>query len=413
MTTTPSPGGAIVPRPDFPVLDTLRAIGALAVVTTHTAFWSGNYLGHGVWGTLLSRLDVGVAIFFVLSGFLLTRPLFARAVTAGPAASTRDYYRKRVLRVYPLYAVTVVLALSLIPENADRGLEDWARTLLLLDTYTVDGLPAGLTQMWSLSVEVAFYALLPALMLVVLGRRRRLQAPRVAGVLVAMLLLSCWWHLDLAERVADLSPGVPVTWLPSYLTWFAVGIALAWAHVALTDARTRGVAASPWMRGLEGIGASPGVCWALVAGLMLVVSTPVGGPTLLFVASPGEALTKHLLYAAIGGLVVLTGVFARPAGRYAQVMSAPALRHLGRISYATFCIHLPILHLVMAITGYPLFEGHGWQIWAITVAISLAASEVLYRLVERPAMGLARRRRPRPGSTASEPSTKAGISTTT
>ena len=61
--------------PEFPVLDTLRAVGALAVLTTHAAFWSGDYTQHGVWGTLLARLDVGVAIFFVLSGFLLVAAL--------------------------------------------------------------------------------------------------------------------------------------------------------------------------------------------------------------------------------------------------------------------------------------------------------------------------------------------------
>ncbi|MCW2712328.1 MAG: acyltransferase 3, partial [Marmoricola sp.] len=65
--------------PTFPVLDTLRAVGALAVVTTHVTFQSGDYVRHGIVGALLSRLDVGVAIFFVLSGFLLSRPYFARA----------------------------------------------------------------------------------------------------------------------------------------------------------------------------------------------------------------------------------------------------------------------------------------------------------------------------------------------
>ena len=71
--------------PEFPVLDSLRAVGALAVLTTHVAFQSGAYVRDGTWGALLSRLDVGVAIFFVLSGFLLARPYLARAA-ARPAA---------------------------------------------------------------------------------------------------------------------------------------------------------------------------------------------------------------------------------------------------------------------------------------------------------------------------------------
>ncbi len=85
-------GHIIVATPVFPVLDTLRAVGALAVLTTHTSFQSGDYIGHGVWGTVLSRLDSGVAIFFVLSGFLLSRPYLARAAAGlprpGPGATT-------------------------------------------------------------------------------------------------------------------------------------------------------------------------------------------------------------------------------------------------------------------------------------------------------------------------------------
>jgi peptidoglycan/LPS O-acetylase OafA/YrhL len=143
----------------------------------------------------------------------------------------------------------------------------------------------------------------------------------------------------------------------------------------------------------------PGVCWALVAGLMLAAATPLAGPSLLFVATAGESLTKHLLYALVGGLVVLTGVFAVPGGRYARLMSAPLLRHLGHISFSTFCIHLPVLRCVMAVTGYDLFGGHGLQIWVLTVVLSLLASEALYRLVEKPGMRLKALRLPGGGET--------------
>ncbi len=87
--------------PQFPVLDTLRAVGALAVLTTHTAFQTGEYLGNGVGGMLLARLDVGVAIFFVLSGFLLSRPYLARRALGLPAPALGTYYEKRVLRIFP------------------------------------------------------------------------------------------------------------------------------------------------------------------------------------------------------------------------------------------------------------------------------------------------------------------------
>jgi peptidoglycan/LPS O-acetylase OafA/YrhL len=396
-------------RPEFPVLDTLRAVGALAVLTTHTTFQSGEYGRHGVVGTLLSRLDVGVAIFFVLSGFLLSRPYFARATVHRGHPSTGRYYWKRFLRIYPVYAVTVVLALALIDENRGLGAVQWVRSLLLVDIYTSPRLPQGLTQMWSLAVEAMFYLLLPLLMLAAVGRGGGVSVRRVTGVLAGLGAISVWWLLSLGGVVSESSAGVPMTWLPAYLTWFAVGIALALAHVLH---QARGSDAPRVVRQLTTVGAMPGVCWALVAGLLLVAATPLAGPSFLFVASPVEALTKHLLYAGIGGLVVVTGIFTAPGSRYAAVLSTPALRHLGVISYSTFCIHLPVLHLVMAVTGYGLFQGHGLQIWALTLVVSLVASELLYRLVEKPGMRLGGLRPPWGRSSTSQPKSTATTITT-
>jgi peptidoglycan/LPS O-acetylase OafA/YrhL len=371
---------AVQLAPTFPVLDTLRAIGALAVLTTHAAFQSGDYVRHGAWGTLLSRLDVGVALFFVLSGFLLTRPYLARAANALPHPSTGRYYWKRFLRIYPVYAVTVVIALSLIPANDSETFAGWVRTLLMANTYVEGSLPHGLTQMWSLSVEVAFYVALPGLMWLALGGTDRLRPNRVLVVLGGMAVLSIWWHTDLGWVVGDHSPGVPLSWLPAYLSWFAVGICLALAHVA-----HEGGSRARWVRVVASVGAMPGACWMAAFGLLLVCSTPLAGPALLFVATPQESLFKHITYALIGGFVVATGVFARP-GRYERVMSLRALRHLGHISYSVFCIHLPILTLVVEVGDYELFLGHGLDIWAATVVITLVAAELLYRLVELPAL---------------------------
>ncbi len=390
--------------PSFPALDTLRAVGALAVLTTHAAFQSGDYVRHGALGTLLSRLDVGVAIFFVLSGFLLTRPYLARAAASLPHPPTGRYYWKRLLRIYPVYAVTVVIALAFIPLNDGVSALGWVRTLLMADTYAADRLPHGLTQMWSLAVEVAFYAVLPPLMFLALGRGNALRPRRVAALLVGMTALSVWWHTDLGWLVDEHSSGVPLSWLPAYLTWFAVGIGLA-----LVDVRRQAGSDALVVRTVVSVGAMPGACWAAAGGLLLVCATPLAGPALLFVATPGESLFKHLAYAAIGGLVVATGIFSRPDGSYVRFMSVPALRHLGHISYSVFCIHLPVLTLVVAVTGYELFLGHGMQIWALTLVLSLVAAELLYRLVELPAQRLRNLGRP---PVADEPSSAVTANTT-
>lgn len=388
--STETVSSRIETSPQFPILDSLRAVGALAVLTTHVAFQTGAF-DNGTWGALLSRLDVGVALFFVLSGFLLGRPYLARRAADRSHPGTGRYYWKRLLRIYPVYVVTVVLALTLIPKNQGLGPGDWLHTLTLTNIYTASDLPAGLTQMWSLEVEASFYLVLPLLMFLALGRSGPLRPVRVAGVVMALLALGCWWHLDLATDLdAQGSSGPPVLWLPAYLPWFAVGLGLALVHV-LDQAREQPPALC---RALDRLAGSPGVCWTLVLGLMLVASTPLAGPQLLYASTNAESLTKNLLYAAIGGIVVLTGIRSVPGSRYAELMSARLPRRLGHISYSVFCLHLPILHLVVEATGYGVFQGHAWEIWALTVALTLVASEVLYRAVERPAMRLRNVRRP-------------------
>lgn len=382
-------GASLVPPPpetgtDFPVLDTLRAVGALCVLTTHAAFWAGDYYRNGAWGTFLARLDVGVAIFFVLSGFLLARPWLARAADGRDAPGARPYLWKRLLRIAPLYVVTVVLALTFIEENQDRSPSDWLVSLLMLDTFTSAGAPAGLTQMWSLAVEVCFYLLLPVLMVLLVGRHRVLNPGRVLVGLAAMVGVSVWWHLDGAARAGELSLGNPLQWLPAYLGWFAAGILLALAQVLHARGSTR------WTQGLVTLARQPGSCWTLVIGLMLVTATPLAGPTLLISPTAGESLLKNVVYGIVGLLVVMTGVFALPGGLYERTLGHGGGRRLGWISYGIFCLHLPLLHFVMWSTGWTLFEGRGLQIWALVLVLSIVAAELAYRLVERPALRLKR-----------------------
>lgn len=380
-------GGLVPPPPatadDFPVLDALRAVGALCVLTTHVAFWSGNYTGNGTWGTLLARLDVGVAIFFVLSGFLLSRPWLAAAADRAARPRTPSYLWKRAVRILPLYVVTAALALALVHDNRDLDLGDRVAAMLMLSsTVTGGGFPAGLTHMWSLAVEVSFYLLLPLLMLVLVGRRAPLSGRRVASGLAALVAVNVWWHLDGGTRVGDAWPASTMQWLPAYLAWFALGIALAMLQVR----HARG-GSGRLLDATRALARLPGSCFALAGGLLLVSATPLAGPALLAAPTAGESLTRNLIYAAIGFLVVVTGVFP-DEGRYADVMGHAWSRRLGWISYSIFCLHLLVLHLVMWSTGWPLFQGRGLEIWVLTLAGSLVAAELGYRLVERPALRL-------------------------
>src|ERR1041385_2928445 len=94
----------------FPLCDSLRAIAALAVLTTHAAFFSGAVIGgQAALRPYLARLDVGVTIFFLISGFLLYRP-FARAhLREGHAPRTLAYGWRRVLRIVPAYWLALTI----------------------------------------------------------------------------------------------------------------------------------------------------------------------------------------------------------------------------------------------------------------------------------------------------------------
>lgn len=369
-------------RPTFPVLDTLRFVGAIAVLTTHVGFHTGEYVQNGTFGVWLARLDVGVALFFVLSGFLLSRPFVENASRGWPAPHAPTYFRKRAARILPLYLVTVLAALTIIPENAEDGWQRWVSSVLLLDSYWLAELPHGLTHMWSLTAEVTFYALLPLLMWMV-AARGSLNAVRLVlggGLCVAV---SVAWHLGVGYWLAEQTGAQTGLWLPGYLTWFVVGITIAYIDVERSDSSKR----SSWTGRVAALGSQPGVCWTFALGLMLVASTELAGPTLLQSPSSWEALTKHLLYAAIGGLIVLTGVFASPRGGYARVMSWAPLRHLGHISYGIFCIHMLLLiTVVFPLAGVEEFSGQGLRVWVVALVLSVIAAELLYRCVELPAM---------------------------
>src|SRR6478735_6487233 len=112
----------------FPALNALRAVGAILVVLTHSAFNTGR-INDGWTGAMLARFDFGVTLFFVLSGFLLSRPWFLAAALGEHGPSTRHYLWKRALRILPLYWVVVVVALVFDPANDDAGVKEWVTNL--------------------------------------------------------------------------------------------------------------------------------------------------------------------------------------------------------------------------------------------------------------------------------------------
>lgn len=410
MTTLARPGSAPTgsqPRtPSYPGLDTLRAVASLAVVLTHCAFWAGFY-DEGLVGALTQRLEVGVAVFFVLSGFLLSHPWFTAARTGGARDSVARYAWKRGLRVLPVYWVTVVLALLVVRQNRDLGPERWWQNLLLVDLYLEPTLPEGLSQMWSLTTEVAFYATLPVLAALLVGRGRRgLRVGRALLVLALLTGVSLLWTV--AASVGG--PLVPLgAWttqaLPAFLGWFAVGMAFAVLDVDRRHPKDGSPARAT--RVLEAVAAVPGGCWLMAGAVLLVASTPIGGAAGLFARTSSESVVRAVGYALVAALVVLPSVFGPEDSRFARWSARPWMRHLGHISYSLFCCHVAVLWVLFDRLDLTLFDESFLVVTGLVLAVSLPLSELLYRLVERPFLRLKDRGRRRQAATTTETATSA------
>lgn len=357
----------------LPALDAVRAIGAVGVLVYHVGFNTGFSL-HGTWNGLLARLDVGVAIFFVLSGFLLFRP-YAHAVATGtsrPAAGR--YLWRRALRILPAYWLLVAVSLVVLPQNRGAPAADWLYHLTFTQVYQHGLIRHGLGQTWSLATEVAFYLALPLLPPLLLGRRwRPLRSVLVAGL--GFVVTAAWVAL---MGLGYLNTDLHVMWLPSYGAWFGAGIALATVHVARsTDTGPRG-----W-RVLDELANAPIACWSVAVGLLAIASTPMVGPRDLLAPTAGQFGVKMALYAAIAVFVMVPLAFGPPNRVKAAFGAAPA-RWLGAISYGIFLWHPFLIDWTYRPGGRPIFTGDVVSTVLVILAGTLLLASISYYGVERP-----------------------------
>ena len=361
-------------RTRFPALDGLRAIGALAVVSTHVGFRSGDALT-GPFAGILTRMDIGVAIFFAISGFLLYRPHVVAWFEETEPPLTLPYLRNRALRILPALWVAVLLAALLVPNT---GPVTWA-SYLQHATFTqiyIDGPSVeGLTQLWSLATEVAFYLLLPFLARFLTGYER----PTRRAVRWRLAVMACFTVLGpvwMATASAAEHPRAGL-WLPGYIGWFSVGMGLALWQVARSSGRLGPSA-------LDTLAKLPATVWGIGIALLLIATSPIAGPYNLNPLTPGQAFVKSVLYTAIAACVVLPAI--TPTRRIAAVLGGKVGHVAGDISYGVFAYHLVVLNVVAQLAGYNLFSGHFAVLFVATVISSALLAAASYYLMERPIM---------------------------
>jgi hypothetical protein len=357
-------GGA---RGFVPAVEGMRACAAIGVVITHVAFQTG----HTTWssGRLLGRFDLAVAVFFALSGFLLWRGHAAAARGLRHAPPTGHYLRSRIVRIMPGYLLAVVVILSLLPD-ANANLVVWLANLTLTQIYVPLTLTAGLTQMWSLSVEVGFYLALPFLAL--LARRLPVRA-RIPAI-VAVALASFGWGLI----PFDVPFGVnSLTWPPAFFSWFAAGVVLA------------ELAVSPVGRAHRF--ARHRVQVALIAlAAYLVAASPLAGPEGLIPGNLGQFVVKTAMGAVVAAALLAPLVLDRPDTSH-RFLGSTAMVTLGRWSYGLFVWHLAALAMVFPVIGEFQFNGHMPVVLALTLLFGFAIAAVSYALVESPCREALRR----------------------
>lgn len=390
-----------VPPQDVPGLNAIRGLAAAAVVATHVGFSTGT-TSAGAFGAMVSRLDIGVSIFFLLSGFLLYRPWVWRdAGLAGPVNTPR-YFLKRFLRIFPLYWVVLAVALIAVADNHSLGPTKMVANATLTQIYLPDALVHALTQAWSLATEVSFYLVLPLLAWLIgrISRTRsgRWRPGRAYAALLVLALIGTAFVVVAREPASPLPPQSGF-WLPYSLVWFALGMALA-----VTQSLASAGTLPRLSRACDQAGSYLGTCWAVSAGAFVLAATPIAGPRAFEAPiASWDGAAKLWLY-GVAAFFLLLPLVALPEGEgpIRRALQSRVARWFADTSYGVFLWHLLILEAVFAVLRMPHFAGGFWPVFALTYGVTLLLSWGTFHAIERPFIRLSHRRRagsPAVGST--------------
>ena len=331
----------------------LRAIAVASVVLYHAGvpFLNGGY--------------VGVDIFFVISGFLITSHLWDRLRLTGKIGFA-DFYAKRARRILPASFVvviaTIIASLIFIPPQQFSGMFIAAAATLLYvpnmlfaaqgSDYLADTAPSPFQQYWSLGVEEQFYLLWPlALVLAyILTKRHPKRLVFVIAALVVISFVACVALTEWRQPIAFYT-------LPARAWELGVG-----ALAALVIHR---LSLSPLVSALMG--------WIGLAGLVL--SLFLLNETTVF---PGFAAALPVVATA---LVILAGGRDPDAGA-GKILGYRPMQFIGLISYSIYLVHWPLLTIPRLAT----LSDEGLPLWAglLLAGLAVPLGWLLFRFIEQP-----------------------------
>ncbi len=368
----------------IPALDGLRGIAIILVMLHHFTFYQPTSGIGALISSVLSFFWIGVDLFFVLSGFLITGILLD---TRGSKRYFTTFYARRTLRIFPLYYLVLFVALVVLPQfprvddvlagltdvaPADRvEVPEWQYWAYLTNVSIAQrGWVHGWLDVgWSLAIEEHFYLVWPLTVW--------LCPPRLVALLCAVILVA-----EPAARIYARAIDYPSLWI-YVLTWYrldglAMGALLAFAH-------RRG-----WLPRLDRW--VPVVVIAAVAGL--IVCTILGGHTWWWNRRMQQY--GYSLIAIIGGAMLVSAI-SRPAESvWPRMLSAGWLRAFGTYSYCLYLIHAPVMRAVREYVFDPMeYERLGIAPWSAqvmfygaTTAPAFALAWLSWRFFEAPILKL-------------------------
>jgi MYXO-CTERM domain-containing protein len=337
-------------------IESLRALAALAVLESHAFGYANNWDLSAISSSTAQRTILGggsgVLVFFALSGYLLFWPFAKRWFADGAAIDLRRYALNRVLRILPLYYVAVVVFLLVQEHGGSFG--QWWRFGLLAENFSTTTLTKVDGPLWSVIVEIHFYALLPlfAVGLAFAARRRRgmaivlLLAIGIVGALFRSWALARDWHTAELLRYS----------LPGTFYFFVPGMLLALLRLELEERPLR-----------------------------------LPGPALWLLASVPFWLWHFDTYkdwpAAVASfLVVAACVLPLRPDRAIRALEWRPLAALGVASYSIYIWHMPIVRGLESLTGWSYVP-----LLALSLLICCVIALVSYRLIESPFLALRKR----------------------
>lgn len=374
-----------VPR-RFTAGDALRGIAAMLVLVFHactsTLYWKfgRNAISgedptpfHPLFGKFAPEFvntRAGIYIFFVLSGYLLTRPFLAAYLLDTPRPSIPRYFRNRALRIIPAFWVVATVYLIWDRLHPGGGFLGTLAVYGFAQNYYSTASAEMVGQAWTLDIEVAFYILIPIAAMIALASRRRMRTTPAIRLAIVLVVLAVLYALSLYFKHEAGSPSNVSYNIAQYLFAFIPGIALG-AIEPFAAPRLRGTQAGRiW-------------AWGLLALCVILLS--------VYVSVPSTDDNTRLILVTIGCGALLAAPLALQwtTGGCWRVFDNRVIRWLGVRSYGIYLIHLGLMTHVLARLGH----GHSLKTTFVLLLVgvliaTLLAAELLWRFVERPALEL-------------------------